>query len=184
MVLNIFLRYLRKLVHRHHRPDLFDQSNIIFVPFVNIDGYIFINEHWEKFDWNKAKFKRKNFNHKKICKKNSIDSGVDINRNYDFKFAYDNEGSGSDPCDDTYRGEYPFSEPETLAIKNLVERTPKIEACMNFHAFGNLWIFPYNYYKGDDKDVMKPEVYEFYKNYSDQIDELGFKHYGNAEETI
>ena len=33
---------------------------------------------------------------------------------------------------------------------------------MNFHSFGNLWIYPYNYFKGDDKEIMKPNFYEFY----------------------
>lgn len=48
--------------------------------------------------------------------------GVDLNRNYGYKFGstYD-KGSSSDPCGEDYRGPYAFSEPETQAIRNLVE---------------------------------------------------------------
>lgn len=49
------------------------------------------------------------------------ESGVDLNRNYDFKFGFDEEGSVSDPCDEIYRGKFAFSEPESRAIKKLVE---------------------------------------------------------------
>ena len=49
----------------------------------------------------------------KIISKSNGESGVDLNRNYSFKFAYDEEGSVSDPCDEIYRGESAFSEPET-----------------------------------------------------------------------
>lgn len=39
--------------------------------------------------------------------------GVDLNRNYPYAFAYNDEGSSVDPCTDIYRGPEPFSEPET-----------------------------------------------------------------------
>lgn len=45
-----------------------------------------------------------------------VSGGVDLNRNYDFKFALDERGSSGDPCQEDYRGEYAFSEPETQAI--------------------------------------------------------------------
>jgi hypothetical protein len=39
--------------------------------------------------------------------------GIDLNRNYDYNFAYDNLGSSSDPNSFVYRGEYAFEAPET-----------------------------------------------------------------------
>jgi len=39
--------------------------------------------------------------------------GVDLNRNYGFKFNYDEQGSSGDECKVDYRGTYAFSEPET-----------------------------------------------------------------------
>lgn len=102
-----------------------------------------------------------------------LDTGVDLNRNYDFKFGFDEEGSVNDPCDEIYRGQYAFSEPETRAIKDLVENN-NIQAAMNFHSWGNLWITPFNYYKGDIKDVMKPHIYEFYERFFRGLENFGF----------
>lgn len=53
---------------------------------------------------------------------NSVDIGVDLNRNYGYKFAYDNEGSTGeeDVCASDYRGPSPFSEPETIAMRDFV----------------------------------------------------------------
>ena len=39
--------------------------------------------------------------------------GVDLNRNYGYKWGYDNSGSSNYTGDETYRGPYAFSEPET-----------------------------------------------------------------------
>jgi len=58
---------------------------------------------------------RKNYRKNKqgiLC--DEIDEvGVDLNRNYDFAYAYDDEGSSSNPCDEDFRGQEPFSEPAT-----------------------------------------------------------------------
>jgi carboxypeptidase T len=72
--------------------------------------------------------------------------GVDLNRNYDFMFASTDKGSSGDPCAEDFRGPSAFSEPETQAIRNLVEnRKDKLIMAFNFHAFGNLLIYPFNY---------------------------------------
>jgi len=56
---------------------------------------------------------------------------------------------------------------------------------MNFHSWGNLWITPYNYYKGSDySKVMEPLIYEFYKDFQERIREKGYKKFGNGEETV
>lgn len=48
--------------------------------------------------------------------------GVDLNRNYPWAFGeHDDVGSSDDPCSDVYGGPYPFSEPETQAIRNIIE---------------------------------------------------------------
>lgn len=46
--------------------------------------------------------------------------GTDLNRNYAFKWAYDNWGSDPYACGETYRGPAAASEPETQAIQNFV----------------------------------------------------------------
>ena len=54
---------------------------------------------------------RKNRNIASEC--DIFNGGVDINRNYSFKFGMDESGSSSNPCQEDYRGERAFSEPET-----------------------------------------------------------------------
>jgi hypothetical protein len=43
-----------------------------------------------------------------------------LNRNYDWDFGK-GEGSSSFPCSNMFRGPYPFSEPETKAMKRFIE---------------------------------------------------------------
>ncbi len=85
--------------------------------------------------------------------------GVDLNRNYDFKFALDDIGSSNDPCSEDYRGPYAFSEPETVAVRDFVEKKKDmIVMALNFHAYGNLFIYPFNY----DKSPANNELYSKY----------------------
>lgn len=66
--------------------------------------------------FNVVKMLRKNRNVDESC--NPLTGGVDLNRNYGFKWGIDNEGSNPNPCSQSYRGKGPFSEPETQAIRN------------------------------------------------------------------
>ena len=51
---------------------------------------------------------------------------------------------------------------------------------MNFHAWGDLWITPYNYYNGPIKEVMENNIYSFYHSFFKEIKILGFSKYGNG----
>jgi len=69
----------------------------------------------------------------------SEDVGVDLNRNYDFKFGLDNEGSSEKPCDEQFRGEYAFSESETVAVRDFIlQFQDNLGAVLNFHAYFTL----------------------------------------------
>lgn len=115
---------------------------------VNLDGYKIISDSYGTSNWHVHRMKRKNMNMTNPCiikgKEDMIESGIDLNRNYSYKFAYDNIGSNLDPCDEIYRGKYPFSEPETRAIKELVENN-KVSTFINLHSYGNLWLEPFSY---------------------------------------
>lgn len=58
----------------------------------------------------------------KYCSKNEVEMGVDLNRNYGFHYGQSSDEI--DECGESYRGPYAFSEPETQAIKKLVEKYP------------------------------------------------------------
>jgi len=190
MILKIFLVKLHELIHRGPGNHFFDHCDILFMPIINVDGYSYIAHTFNHTKFMMDNLKRKNFNHTVPCYKSEhrvdiVNSGVDLNRNYDFKFGIDDEGSVADPCNEIYRGAAPFSEPETQAVKFLVEKSGKIVSAMNFHAYGNLWITPYCYYKNKDYEkLVSSEVYAFYRSFENEIKAMGFLKTGSAEETI
>ncbi|MBN1678049.1 MAG: PKD domain-containing protein [Candidatus Thermoplasmatota archaeon] len=76
--------------------------------------------------------------------------GVDLNRNYngsengDPAGAWGGAGSSHTPSDITYCGEAPFSEPETIAIRDLTcSHDFAIE--LDFHSYGELVMWPWGY---------------------------------------
>ena len=74
--------------------------------------------------------------------------GVDLNRNYDFGFAYDDVGSNPGKCEEDYRGPYAFSEPGSRQIRNFLTKNPEgqsVKIALNLHSWGNLLIHPFNY---------------------------------------
>ena len=86
------------------------------------------------YTWNERKkprgggMKRKN-GARSCYQADSENDGVDLNRNFGFKYAYDSVGSSSNGCSEEYRGTAAFSEPETRAIQATVRRpmrTPEL----------------------------------------------------------
>lgn len=50
------------------------------------------------------------------------------------------------PCDDTYCGPYPESEPEVKAVANFLRKHKKhIRAYLSFHAYAQMLLYPYSY---------------------------------------
>lgn len=107
---------------------------------VNPDGYARNEEQqiWERSD---TVGQRKNT--QPGCN-TEIDNGVDLNRNYDVCFAHDSVGSSTDICAEDYRGPSPFSEPETQAIRDFVERSGmNFSTGLNYHSYGRYFNIPY-----------------------------------------
>jgi hypothetical protein len=153
MLIMVLIENLRRIVHK---DPMFNYINIEFIPVVNVDSKKAIDKNWQTPNWSQAKYIRKNRHSYGRC--NNWTFGVDINRNYGYKFGYNAKGGGSnDPCDEDYRGPKPFSEPETLAMKHFIEASPHIKSSMNFHAYGDLMIYPYNYLKDNFNKVLGAE---------------------------
>ena len=114
---------------------LVNNTELYFVPCVNPDGYIYN----ETTNPNGGGLWRKN------RRKNADGSfGVDLNRNYGFHWAEDDNGSSPTTTANTYRGPSAFSEPETRAIKKFCEAHTFLTA-YNYHTYGNLLIYPWGY---------------------------------------
>lgn len=120
------------------------ERTLVIVPCVNPDGYAFNQSQRPEGGGLWRKNRRDNGG-------NSV--GVDLNRNYGPESFWDanNGGSSTDPNNDTYRGETPFSEPETQALRNLVD-TFAFGCILNYHTYSNLLIYPYAALSQETKD--------------------------------
>lgn len=110
---------------------LVDNRQIWLVPLVNPDGhtYVFTVDRW----WRKNR------------RRNSDGSyGVDLNRNYGYRWGNDNQGSSPNPSDQTYRGQSPFSEPEVQAIRDLCLQH-RFRISLSYHSYGKLFLYPWGY---------------------------------------
>ena len=124
-----------------------DRTEMFFVPCVNPDGYIYN----ETTNPSGGGMWRKN-------RRNNGDGtfGVDLNRNYGYNWGFDDFGSSPNTNSETYRGTAPFSEPETQAMQYLCEQH-NFKIALNYHAFGNLLIYPWGY----DYGIYTPDSARF-----------------------
>ena len=70
--------------------------------------------------------------------------GVDLNRNYGYRWGCCG-GSSGNPGSDLYRGPAAFSESETQAVRDFVLAHPGITAAISFHTYAELILYPYGY---------------------------------------
>ncbi|MHA2254051.1 MAG: M14 family zinc carboxypeptidase, partial [Candidatus Kariarchaeaceae archaeon] len=81
--------------------------------------------------------------------------GIDLNRNYAFKFGFDNFGSSPDENDELYRGPNAFSAPETQAFKQFAEKH-HFYTSLSLHSGIEAIIYPWGYTgtPAPDQDVF------------------------------
>ncbi len=134
------LLYYMYYILEHYDTDpelrqLIDNTEMYFVPIINVDGY----QYNITTDPNGGGMWRKN-------RHNNGDGsfGIDINRNYGFFWGYDDEGSSPYTYDDNYRGTAPFSEPETQNMKEFCE-SHEFKIALNYHSHANLLLYPWGY---------------------------------------
>lgn len=190
MVIKICLEHLYNLIH-NHMLSYWKFSDVIAIPFVNIDGHMFISNSYDftsdrnaniflqsnksiMYDeYETAKWKRKNMN-SSYCTNHfdlGTNIGVDLNRNYGYHWGF-SETEDTQECSEIYKGPHPFSEPETKAIKSLVEREKQfIILFLNFHTYGNLWVRPFNFSSKKLLSYFKLDyhVIDFYDNMKKDI---------------
>ncbi len=115
--------------------DLMRKRVIYVVPLINPDGAIHdIKDGVYKF-WRKNRSKIKDSKH----------VGVDLNRNYGYKWG--TGGSSSNPRSSVYKGEKAFTEPEILSVKKFVESHKNIKTMISFHTYSELILYPWGHSK-------------------------------------
>lgn len=110
---------------------LVDRSELWLVPLVNPDGLEYTT-HFYRY-W------RKN-------RRLNVDGsfGVDLNRNYDYAWGFDDQGSSPEPASEIYRGTAPFSEPEAQAVRALFEGR-HFRALISYHSYAQVILYPWGY---------------------------------------
>jgi len=139
---------------------LVNNREIWLVPCVNPDGheYVFTGDYdggWSTTNpltWRK----NKQDNNKSGLFEPQYD-GVDLNRNFGFKWGYDDFGSSPFADNDLYRGTAPFSEPESQAIRDFVKQHSFVISLM-YHSYGRLWLYPWEY---TDEQLPEPVLNSF-----------------------
>ncbi len=112
--------------------NLMQTRDIYFIPMVNPDGV--------EYDIKGNKYHM----HRKNMRNNGGGSyGVDLNRNYGF--GWNTGGSSTNPDSDVYMGPAPFSEPESMAVKNFVDARPNLKILLSFHTFSELILYPWGH---------------------------------------
>ncbi|WP_426363310.1 M14 family zinc carboxypeptidase [Streptomyces sp. E-08] len=111
-----------------------DSTELWFVLSANPDGYDFTHADPDHRQW------RKNLRDNDGDGKIGPGDGVDLNRNFAYKWGYDNEGSSPDPADETFRGKAAMSEPETRALDAFQKRIGFAYG-VNYHSAAQLLLY-------------------------------------------
>ncbi|MFF6838437.1 M14 family zinc carboxypeptidase [Streptomyces tanashiensis] len=111
-----------------------DTTELWFVLSANPDGYDHTHADPANRQW------RKNLRDNDGDGKIGPGDGVDLNRNFAYKWGYDNEGSSPDPADETFRGKAAMSEPETRALDAFQKRIGFAYG-INYHSAAQLLLY-------------------------------------------
>lgn len=139
MSIEVILYFIKYLCQNYGTnpevTELVNNTELWFVPILNPDGY----EYNRLIQPGGGGMWRKN-------RRNNGDGsfGVDLNRNYGFKWGYNDIGSSPYTNAETYRGPAPFSEPEIQAIRDFVLSRDFV-VCINYHSVAQMFLIPWGY---------------------------------------
>ncbi|CAK1587074.1 unnamed protein product [Parnassius mnemosyne] len=130
------ITYIADILARnfHNLSESVTNKDWHIVPVLNPDGYEFTHNHDRMWRKNRATYGGK-------C------VGVDLNRNFSCGWGSNgDQGSSDEPNNVFYRGPAPFSEPETVAVRDTImsSRTP-FKVFLSFHSYFELIIFPWGH---------------------------------------
>ncbi len=159
---------------------LLNNRELYFVPCVNPDGYVYnqtTNPNGGGF-WRKNRFNNGNGTF-----------GVDLNRNAEYFWGYDNVGSSPTPSSEIYRGASAASELETVALRNFVNTTQLSTAFSN-HSYGNDLLLPFGYNNSPTfnethyRSVASMLTYENKYLYGRDFELLGYNANGRVDDWL
>lgn len=116
--------------------DLLNTTEVWVIPVANPDGY--------QYTFTNERLWRKNLRDNDGDGQITIADGVDLNRNFDSHWGYDDEGSSPNQSSGQYRGPAPNSEPETKAVVDFIQDND-FKFVISYHTFGNLILYPWGW---------------------------------------
>lgn len=158
----ILMKLLQHLASQYGKDpritQLLDTRKVVILPMVNVDGRVKVEQGaaWQR--------------------KNTHNSGVDLNRNFDNHWNYQGLKVPSswlrgvtDPGSEIYSGTGPASEPETQVVQAMFHRY-KPALAIDMHAYGDMMLWPLGYSYDDN-----PHTATFRQLYERTVKNLGFK---------
>jgi hypothetical protein len=147
---------------------LVDNREIYCVPCFNPDGY----EYNRQNDPNGGGMWRKN-------RRDNGNGcfGVDLNRNFGYKWGFNNTGSSPDPCSNIYRGPSKFSEPESQAVRDLAI-LKNYGTHFNMHSWQNAYLYPWGYINLQSPDSLT------YREFAGDMSRYNGYEYGTSSEVL
>lgn len=151
MTIAVALHCIQQLTEKHSQhKEMLQKLRFFIVPIVNPDGYEYTYEKvtivFFKFSLkrNFKKFQNPLWRKNRRPITNSKSIGTDCNRNYDIFW----ECGPSKGSRNTFKGEAPFSEPETCAVRNaLLNLQPHILFFLSLHSYAQSIMYPWGYTK-------------------------------------
>ncbi|MFB7658073.1 MULTISPECIES: M14 family zinc carboxypeptidase [unclassified Streptomyces] len=134
MTRRLMHHYLDKYDEDRRIRKLVDSTELWFLLSANPDGYDHTFENTDNRLW------RKNLRDNNGDGAIGTGDGVDLNRNFAYKWGYDDEGSSPNPTSQTYRGAGPNSEPETKALDRFQKRIGFTYG-INYHSAAELLLY-------------------------------------------
>jgi len=149
---------------------LVNRSEVWIVPLLNPDGLEY-SIHFYRY-WRKNR------------RDNGGGSyGVDLNRNYGYRWGYDNQGSSSNPFSEVYRGPAAFSEPEAQAVRHLFQQR-RFQALITYHSYGQVILYPWGYTNNPaPKDELLEEIAAEMSGHMEAVNGNIYE-YGQAGESL
>lgn len=169
---------IKDLLKNKEENKILDEVDIFIVPMVNPDGVDFdlLNNTNGNFEWrkNRVKLGKNNF-------------GVNLNRNWggNWNAKISDDGS-SKPELSNYKGEKPFSERETISLRDFIIKNNKIKFFLDYHSGISVFnqgmiIIPFTY--TEDEKINK-NVERLYKDIPNRFKTLIYDSSDKREDFI